>query len=141
MRFLDSNIFIYAFYKPKRQLTTLEKAMKDSSKRIINDIENGKESVVTTVVHLSEMVNILKHSFTVKQLGEIVTGLIMLDNVEVLGIGKNEYFAATELGQEFGLDSNDALAVQVMQSKGLAEIYSFDKMFEKIEGIARLPVV
>ena len=124
MRFLDSNIFIYAFYKPKRQLTTLEKAMKDSSKRIINDIENGKESVVTTVVHLSEMVNILKHSFTVKQLGEIVTGLIMLDNVEVLGIGKNEYFAATELGQEFGLDSNDALAVQVMQSKGLAEIYS-----------------
>ena len=141
MRFLDSNIFIYAFYKPKRQLTTLEKAMKDSSKRIINDIENGKESVVTTVVHLSEMVNILKHSFTVKQLGEIVTGLIMLDNVEVLGSGKNEYFAATELGQEFGLDSNDALAVQVMQSKGLAEIYSFDKMFEKIEGIARLPVV
>ena len=71
MRFLDSNIFIYAFYKSNRQLTTLEKAMKDSSKRIINDIENGKESVVTTVVHLSEMVNILKHSFTAKQLGEI----------------------------------------------------------------------
>jgi len=115
--------------------------MKDSSKRIINDIENGKESVVTTVVHLSEMVNILKHSFTAKQLGEIVTGLIMLDNVEILGVGKNDYFAAAELGQEFGLDSNDALAVQVMQSKGLAEIYSFDRVFEKIEGIARLPVV
>jgi len=141
MRFLDSNIFIYAFYKSNRQLTTLEKAMKDSSKGIINDIENGKESLVTTVVHLSEMVNILKHSFTAKQLGEIVMGLIMLDNVEVLGVGKNEYFAATELGQEFGLDPNDALAVQVMQSKGLAEIYSFDRVFEKIEGIARLPVV
>ena len=65
----------------------------------------------------------------------------MLDNVEILGVGKNDYFAAAELGQEFGLDSNDALAVQVMQSKGLAEIYSFDRVFEKIEGIARLPVV
>jgi len=83
MRFLDSNIFIYALYKPNRQLTKLEIRMKDSSKRINKDVENGKESVVTTVVHLSEMVNILKHSFTAKQLGEIVTGLIMLDDVEI----------------------------------------------------------
>gem|GEM_PF-1860636 len=33
-----------------------------------------------------------------------------------------------------------ALAVQVMQLKGLAEIHSFDKTFEKIGGITRLQV-
>ncbi len=139
MKFLDSNIFIYAFYRPRRQLTSSEKAMKDSSKRIVTSMANGKESVVTTVVHLSEVANILKHSFTVKQLAEMLTGLLMLDNVEVLGVGKTEYFAATELGQELGLDPNDALAVQVMQSKGLSEIYSFDKVFDEIEEITRLP--
>ncbi|MBM3897982.1 MAG: type II toxin-antitoxin system VapC family toxin [Thaumarchaeota archaeon] len=141
MKFLDSNVFIYAFYKPKRQLNTSEKAMKDSSKKIISNIQNGKESVVTTVVHLSEIINILKHSFSVKELAEIAAGLLMLDNVEVLDVSKEDYFVATELGQEFGIDPNDALAVQVIQTKGLTEIYSFDKAFEKVEGIARLPIL
>jgi predicted nucleic acid-binding protein len=141
MKFLDSNVFIYAFYKPKRQLNASEKAMKDSSKRTISNIINGKETVLTTVVHLSEIINILKHSFPVKQLAEIVAGLLISDNIEVLGVGKEEYLAATELGQDFGLDSNDALAVQVMQTKGLTEIYSFDKAFEKVEGITRLPII
>ncbi len=141
MKFLDANIFIYAFYKPRRPLNTLEKRMKDSSKSVIADVGNGKESVATTVVHLSEMVNILKHSFTVSQLGEVVTGLLMLDNVEVLEVDKTKYFAATDLGQELGLDPNDALAVQSMRLKGISEIYSFDKVFEKVKGITRLPVV
>ena len=43
MKFLDSNVFIYAFYKPKRQLNASEKAMKDSSKRTISNIINGKD--------------------------------------------------------------------------------------------------
>ena len=32
MRFLDANIFIYAYYRPKKQLTEKEEAMKDLSK-------------------------------------------------------------------------------------------------------------
>ena len=138
MKFLDANIFIYAFYKPKRQLTTLEKRLKDLSKRVVTEVGDGKEAVVTTVVHLSEVVDILKHSFTVTQLGEIVTGLLMLDNVEVLEVGRTEYFAATELGQELGLDPNDALAVQVMRLRRMTEIYSFDNVFEKVDEVTRL---
>ncbi|MFH7836032.1 MAG: PIN domain-containing protein, partial [Candidatus Aenigmatarchaeota archaeon] len=64
MRFLDANIFIYAYYKPKRQLSQKEKQMKDYAKKIVNDISQGKEEIVTTVVHLSEIVNILKHSIS-----------------------------------------------------------------------------
>ena len=48
-RFLDSNVFIYAFYKPRRHLTQLEKAMKDSSKKVIANMMEGKESLITTV--------------------------------------------------------------------------------------------
>ena len=35
MRFLDANVFIYAYYKPKRQLTQTEKEMKEQAKSII----------------------------------------------------------------------------------------------------------
>jgi predicted nucleic acid-binding protein len=38
MRFLDANVFIYAYYKPKRQLTQKEKQMKEYAKKIITDI-------------------------------------------------------------------------------------------------------
>jgi predicted nucleic acid-binding protein len=139
MRFLDSNIFIYAFYKPKAQLGTSEKSMKDSAKRVIADVSEGGEPVVTTVVHLSEVVNILKHGLAPGQLAEMLTGLLMLDNIDTVTVARNDYLAATELGRELDMDSNDALAVQVMRSKGLDEVYSFDKVFDRIEEITRLP--
>ena len=32
MKFLDANIFIYAYYKPKKQLSEKEEAMKEEAK-------------------------------------------------------------------------------------------------------------
>ena len=101
MRFLDTNIFIYAYYKPKRQLSQKEKQMKDYAKKIVNDISQGKEEVVTTVVHLSEIVNILKHSISPEKLTNIILGLFMLNNVKIYGVSEKAYFAATELSSEF----------------------------------------
>jgi len=37
------------------------------------------------------------------------------------------------------LDPNDALAVVIMEEKGVREIYSFDSDFNKIESIERIP--
>ena len=141
MRFLDANIFIYAYYKPKRQLTKREETMKNSAKRIIENVNEGKEKVITTVVHLSEMVNILKQGLSLDELYETVFGLLTLDSVKMIGVSKEDYLAATELGMELRLDPNDALAVQVMKSREIAEIYSFDKGFERVKEIVRLPSV
>src|SRR3972149_1072896 len=86
MKFLDANVFIYAYYKPKKQLTQKEKQM--------------KEEVIMTVVHVSEIVNILKHGMPLDQLTAIIRGLFMLDNVRIVGVTREEYFAATELGDD-----------------------------------------
>ena len=139
MSFLDANVFIYAYYKPKRQLTQKEKQMKDYAKRIISEISQGKEEVITTVVHLSEVVNILKHGMPLEQLAHIILGLFMLDNVKIHGVSREAYFAATELGDDLKLDSNDALAIDIMRLNNIKDIYSFDEDFDKIEGISRLP--
>jgi len=139
MRFLDANVFIYAYYKPSRQLTQKETFMKNEAKEIINKINAGKEEVLTTIVQVSEVVNILKHGMPLDELVDAVLGLFMLDNVKILGVSREEYFSATELGHDLKLDPNNALAVQTMRLNGLKEIYSFDEELDKIEGIARLP--
>ncbi len=139
MKFLDANIFIYAYYKPKKQLTAKEKQMKESSKDILTNVSQGKEEVVTTVVHLSEVVNILKYRMPVELLSSFIQGLFMLENVKIRGVSTDEYFAATELGKDLKLEANDALAVDVMRQINIEEIYSFDEHFDNIEGIVRLP--
>jgi predicted nucleic acid-binding protein len=139
MRFLDANVFIYAYYKPKKQLTEKECQMKENAKKIISNISKGKEDILTTVVHVSEVVNILKHGMSTEQLTTIIRGLFMLDNVKILDVTKSAYFAATELGEDLKLESNDALAIDLMRQNGVAEIYSFDEHFNQIDGITRLP--
>ncbi|MGA2308580.1 MAG: type II toxin-antitoxin system VapC family toxin [Candidatus Bathyarchaeia archaeon] len=139
MKFLDANIFIYAYYKPKKQLTQREKQMKEQAKQIISNVSQGKEEVTMTVVHLSEIVNILKHGMPIDQLTKIIRGTFMLDNVRIHGVTREAYFAAAELGEDLRLEPNDALAVDVMRQNGIKEIYSFDEDFGQIEGISKLP--
>jgi hypothetical protein len=141
MRFLDANVFTYAYYKPKRQLTQKEKQMKEHAKKIISNVSQGKEDVTMTVVHVSEIVNILKHGMPLDQLTAIIRGLFMLDNVRIIGVTREAYFAATELGDDLKLEANDALAIDIMRLNDIKEICSFDEDFDQIEGITRLPTL
>ena len=143
IKFIDANMFIYAYYKPRRRLSRREEAMKEYSKeisrRIIRGISRGEEEVMTTIVHISEIVNILKHGMSIDDLNEATLALFMLDNVKIVDVDKGSYLAAVELGRGLKLDPNDALAVGVMRENEIREIYSFDRGFDKVEGLIRLP--
>ena len=139
MRFLDANVFVYAYYKPGKQLGARERLMKERAKEIIRGVSEGREEVLTSVVHVSEVVNVLRHGMPLERLVVVVRGLFMLDNVKVVGVTREAFFAAVELGEDLKLEANDALAVDVMRSNGVQEIYSFDEDFERVEGIVRLP--
>jgi len=95
--------------------------------------------VMITVVHLSEVVNILKHGMPSERLTSVILGLFMLDNVRILGVSRDAYFAAADLGGDLKIDPNDALAVDAMRLNDVKEIYSFDEDFEMMEGLTRLP--
>lgn len=138
MRFLDANVFIYAYYKPKRELTEKQKEMKERSKEIIKRINEGEE-VITTVVHLSEVSNILKRALSMDDLHSLLIGLFSLDNVWIVDVTVEVYLGAIELMSELKMDSNDCLAVEVMRCEDINEIYSFDKGFDDVVGIKRVP--
>ena len=59
MRFIDSNIFLYAIIKPKGKIDPEILERKEKSRKILLRIKAGEE-VVTTVIHLSEVANILE---------------------------------------------------------------------------------
>jgi predicted nucleic acid-binding protein len=141
MRFLDANVFIYAYYKPGRTLTEKEEAVKEEAKKIVSNISMGKEQVLTTVVHISEIVNILKNGMSKEALTKTILGLFMMDNITILDVTKDEYFAAVAIGDDLKLEPNDALAVDIMRQKDVTEIYSFDEHFSKVSGITRLPKI
>jgi len=136
MKFLDANIFIYAYYKPRKELSEKAKWMKEESKKILKRINDGEE-VVTTVVHLSEVNNLLKKSMSLNSLQDLFLELYSLENFKVIDVSAEDYLAAILMMSETGLDVNDCLALKVMRDMGVSEIYSFDRGFERF--VRRLP--
>jgi hypothetical protein len=138
-RFLDANIFIYAYYKPHKPLTPKEKQMKQQAQQILTNITQGKEQVATTVIHLSETVNILKHAMTTEQLTHLLRALYMHDNITIHDVTREAYLAAIELADDLKLEPNDALAIDTMKQNNITQIYTYDQNFNNIQGITKLP--
>lgn len=82
-RFLDANVFIYAYYKLKPGLTEEQRKQRTSSRGLAKG-----ERVVTTVVHLSEVSNILKRALPSLDLQQFLIGLFSLDNVPIVGVSR-----------------------------------------------------
>ncbi len=139
MKFLDANPFVYAYYRPGKPLTEELKTMKNEAKSIISRIDEGEERVLTSVVHVSEIANILKRSMQPVELVEVVSGILMNENVQVEGVTPEDYLGAAESALDFRVDPNDSLAVILMRRHQIHDIYTFDRGFDRVGGIRRLP--
>ena len=81
MRFVDSNVFLHAFLKPRRKLTQNEIRIKEEAKDIVKNIEGGEEVAMSTV-HLSEIVNIVEASLGLEKSLGLLAWIITMDNIE-----------------------------------------------------------
>lgn len=139
MRFLDANVFIYAYYKSRRRLDPIALAMKKIAKDIISKIESGEEKVVTTVVHLSEIANIIKYAVGIDVISRLLMRILELENVKVIGVDVEDYRSAVTEALLLNIDPNDSLAVITCRKLGIKEIITFDKDFDKVKDIKRIP--
>jgi len=137
-KFLDSSVFLHAFLKPKRGLRPEERVVKEASKKILKGVEKG-ESVVTTVVHLSEIANIIESRSGLSTSIGMLAWLFSLENLEILDVYSWDYEKALSISQEYSVSINDALAYIKMKEKGVKIIYSFDKHFRNFKDIVVLP--
>ncbi len=131
MRFVDSNVLIYAILDPKRRLTEREKGIKESAGRLMQRINNGEE-VVTSVVHISEIANILEDAANLGFAVSFTRDLISRWNITVEPVDRAMYILAIAIADEKKIGINDALAYEIMKKKEIKEIYSFDKHFDNL---------
>lgn len=132
MRFIDANVFLYAVIKPKGEVAPLVLERKKKAKEILKRIENGEE-VVTTVVHLSEVANILEAKLNLTVALEFTEDLLTAENVLVLPVAAEDYLKAVLVARDKGVSVNDALACLKMKELGIDEIYTFDRHFLNLD--------
>lgn len=133
VKFIDSNVFIYAILKPKRSVDEKIAKMKEKAKEILTRIDNGEEKVITTVVHLSEIANIIESLSNLTTSIKVVENIINNKNIEIKEIALQDYTEAVKVANEENVSVNDALAYVIMMKNGINEIYTFDeKHFNKL---------
>lgn len=137
MRFIDSSVFVHAILKPSRRLERHEAEIKESAKSILKRIEEGEEAA-TTVVHVSEVANILEARTTREESWRILSALASMRGLNLIGVTGDTYRAAVQASSVLGVGVNDALAYIAMARSGVSEAYSFDKHFDSLPEITRI---
>jgi predicted nucleic acid-binding protein len=137
LAYVDANVFVYAFLKTKRQLQPHEIKIKEAAKKIVSRINEG-EKVVTSVVHFSEVCNILEDHLPIKEAILIEKGLLFRENILVCEVSKDDYLNAISISEDRHVGVNDAIAYVLMKKETIQTIYSFDKDFDAFTDISRI---
>lgn len=137
MRFIDANVFVYAVVKPRRRVPRDIMDIKSRAKAIMKRVDEG-EAVLTSVVHLSEVANVLEGYLRLEDLREYFNSVLYKENITVRAVDHELYRLANEGFIIHGIGLNDAVASIIMRRGGIEEIYSFDAHFDKIDWVKRL---
>jgi len=137
MRFIDANVFIYAIVKPKRTMPKNIVEIKSRAKAIMNRVDEG-EPVLTSVVHLSEVANVLEGYLGPEDLNEYFNSILYKESIAVCAVDHELYRLANEGLPIYGIGLNDAVASILMKREGINEVYSFDAHFDKMDWVKRL---
>lgn len=135
--FVDANVFVYAFLKTKRQLQPKELEIKQAAKNIVARISQG-EKVITSVVHFSEVCNILEDHLPYEEAILLEKGLLHRDNVSICEVAQEDFIKAVSIAEDHMVGVNDALAYVLMKKKTIQTIYSFDKDLDVFTDIQRV---
>ncbi len=137
MRFVDASVFVHAYMVPRRTLRPHEVEIKDRAKAIVKRIEGG-ESVVTSVVHLGEIFNLLESHLPLDKALLLERGILARENIDVLPVSREDYVAAATKARTKEIGPNDLLAGVLMENEGVSEVYSFDRDFDRMDGLTRI---
>ena len=114
-RFVDASVFVHAYLRPRRELKPHERQIKSHARGIVTRINEG-ERVLTSVVHLSEVADLLDDWMPLEEARAVLQGLCTRESVEVLAAERRDLIEALAVGSEVGVGMSDALAVVLMRA-------------------------
>ena len=133
-RFLDTNVLI-------RLLTRDDEQKAQRAHSLLLRVEQDQETVETSPMVIFEVVFILEKSYRIPKetIREDINDLLSLRGMKVAD--KMLYRHALDLYVEKNISFADAYNAQLMRSRRIAEIYSWDTDFDRLEGIMRVEPV
>lgn len=129
--FLDTNILL-------RYLTRDDEQKAQRALDLLLKVEQGEEKVITSPLVIFEVVFTLQNFYKVprQQIRELVLPIIFLRGLQLPD--KNVYHHAFDLYTSKNISFADAYNAAYMFSEEISYVYSWDRDFDKIEGLTRL---
>ncbi|KPV62746.1 MAG: tRNA(fMet)-specific endonuclease VapC [Candidatus Bathyarchaeota archaeon BA1] len=137
VKFLDSSVFLHAYLRTRKKLSPEEEQVKHAALEILRRVEEG-EVVATSVVHLSEAVNIVETRLGLKEALKLLENSLATENLTVLTTTRGNYEEALAIAARYKISPNDALAALLSRNMNITGVYSFDKHFDNIPFIERI---
>ena len=135
--FVDPNVFVHAYLKPKRSLTSVEAKIKQSAKSIVSRINRG-EMVLISVVHFSELSNIFEDNMSLQDAQSFERAVCSKENITMMSVTYDDYLGAMDEAERKQSAINNALIYVLMKKRGIDCVYSFDRDFDRFPDIKRL---
>lgn len=131
MRFVDTNVFI-------RFLTNDIPQKADACERIFKKAVEKKEIIFTTDMVIAEIVWVLE-SFYELEKEEIQPKVEkILNTPNLVCPNKDLILRALALYREKNIDYIDAYNALILKEKGVDELYSYDKDYDRIDWLTKL---
>lgn len=130
-RFLDTNILI-------RYLTNDDPDKAALALALLDRVAEGNEQVVTTPLVIFETIFLLQRTYKLPKtdIREKITTILSLQGVQVreraLCLRALDYYV------EQNISYADAYNAAWMQDEGIAEVYSWDREFDRVAGLTRI---
>ena len=135
MRFLDTNIIL-------RYLTRDDESKAEACYRLFQRVKQGEEELFTCEAIVTEVAYVLSSPRAPYRLSHEDVRARLLPVLTLRGVRlpqKRVYLRALDLyASSPFLDFEDALAVAHVEHRGLTEIVSYDKDFDRVTGLQRV---
>jgi len=131
VRFLDTNILI-------RYLTGDDPDKAALALALLDRVAEGSEQVVTTPLVIFETIFLLQRTYKLPkvEIREKITAILALQGVQLaeraLCLRALDYYV------EQNISYADAYNAAWMQNEGIAEVYSWDREFDRVAGLTRI---
>ena len=106
--------------------------------RLLEAVEQGTDQVVTSSPVIFETIFVVHRTYRVPmpQIRDALLPIINLPNLQLAH--KALYSQAFDLSIHLNIPLVDAYSAAFMEANGISEVYTFDRHFDRIEGIARI---
>ena len=131
VKFVDTNIFL-------RYLTRDDPSKFDKCKELFKKAIEGKIALVTSDLVIAELIWTLLSYYRISK-ADVIEKISIIISTENLHIPDKDIIAdAIVLYSRKNIDYIDAYNAVFIKYYGYAEIYSYDKDFDAVEGIKRM---